>query len=171
VKNRELSPPGLLLDVGCGTGENAIFLAQNGFTTYAVDIAQPAIERAIVEAKQRQTKVDFRMSDALNLEFDDEMFDYVTDCGLFHTFDDTRRRRFVEEIARVTKPGGTYFILCFSDKEPTNWGGPRRVSRKELLTFLSPSFTVNYVRDELFATRIHNEGGKAYLASATRKSN
>ena len=168
MKNRELSPPGLLLDVGCGTGENVIFLAQNGFTSYAVDFAQKAIERAIVKAKQRHTRVDFRVSDALNLEFEDELFDYVTDCGLFHTFDDTRRRRFVSEIARVTRSGGTYFILCFSDKEPTSWGGPRRISKKELLTSLSPLFTVNYVRDELFATRIHAVGGNAYLASATR---
>jgi len=170
VKSGELSPPAVLLDVGCGTGENAIFYAQSGFTTYGVDFAYVAIEKAIVKAKQKHSKVDFKVSDALNLEFDDEMFDYITDCGLFHTFDDNSRRHFVNEVARVLRPSGTYFMACFSDKEPADWGGPRRVSKKEILTSLSPLFTVNYVRDEVFATRLHgDEGGKAYLTSATRK--
>ncbi len=170
VKSGELSPPAVVLDVGCGTGENAIFYAQSGFTTYGVDFAYVAIEKAIVKAKQRHAKVDFKVSDALNLEFDDEMFDYVTDCGLFHTFDDNSRRRFVTEAARVLRPGGAYFMACFSDKEPADWGGPRRVSKKEILSSLSPLFTVNYVRDAFFATKLHGEeGGKAYLASATRK--
>lgn len=155
--------------MGCGTGENAIFYAQHGFTTYGVDLAQAAISKAVVKAKQRYAKVDFRVSNALSLEFDDEMFDYATDSGVFHVFDDKNRKRFVDEVARILRPGGTYFMLCFSEKEPTGWGGPRRVSKKEILSSLDPHFTVNYVRDAFLATRLHDEqGGKAYLASATR---
>ncbi len=170
LKSNELSAPAVLLDAGCGTGENAIFFAQNGFTTYGIDFAYAAIQKAIVKAKQRHAVVDFRVSDALNQEFEDEMFDYATDSGLFHTFDDNSRRKYVAEIARVIRPGGTYFMMCFSDKEPTDWGGPRRVSKKEILSSLSPLFTVNYVRDAFFATRLHGEeGGKAYLSSSTKK--
>jgi hypothetical protein len=73
-------------------------------------------------------------------------------------------------MARVLAPGGRYFMLCFSEKEPTGWGGPRRVTRQEIETAFTPLFRINYIRDSLFATRIHNNGGKAYLISAIRKS-
>ncbi len=170
IQTGEMSPPAVVVDLGCGTGENSILYAQHGFTTYGVDLSQSAISKAVVKAKQRLVKVDFRVSNALSLEFDDEMFDYATDSGLFHIFDDKNRRRYVEEVARIVKPGGTYFMACFSEKEPTDWGGPRRVSKKEILSTLGQLFTVNYVKDAFFATRIHDErGGKAYLTSATRK--
>ncbi len=60
-------------------------------------------------------------------------------------------------------------MLCLSDKEPTNWGGPRRITKEEIATTFSPLFNINYIRDAYFATRIHNNGGRAYLTSATRK--
>jgi len=63
---------------------------------------------------------------------------------------------------------GKYFMLCFSEKEPTNWGGPRRVTRKEIESTFSPLFNINYIQDAVFATRFHNNGGKAYLTSATK---
>jgi hypothetical protein len=61
-------------------------------------------------------------------------------------------------------------MLCFSDKEPTNWGGPRRVTKAEIEATFSPFFNINYIRDDYFATRIHNNGGRAYLTSATKRS-
>jgi hypothetical protein len=60
-------------------------------------------------------------------------------------------------------------MLCFSDKEPTSWGGPRRVTKEEIEATFSLFFNINYIRDDYFATRIHNNGGRAYLTSATRK--
>ena len=60
-------------------------------------------------------------------------------------------------------------MLCFSDKEPTNWGGPRRITKEEIETTFSPLFNINYIKDAYFATRIHNNGGRAYLTSATKK--
>jgi hypothetical protein len=60
-------------------------------------------------------------------------------------------------------------MLCFSDKDPTNWGGPRRITKKEIEATFSPLFKINYIRDASFATQIHNNGGRAYLTSATKK--
>jgi hypothetical protein len=59
-------------------------------------------------------------------------------------------------------------MLCFSDKEPTGWGGPRRITREEIEKTFSPRFEIKYIRDVFFATRIHAKGGKAYLTSATK---
>ncbi|HEV2120958.1 MAG TPA: class I SAM-dependent methyltransferase [Candidatus Bathyarchaeia archaeon] len=167
VRVRELNKGGVL-DVGCGTGENALYLAENGFSVVGVDLSNRAIAAAKAKATERGLKVDFRTGNVLSLDFKDGLFDNVTDSGLFHTFNDIERPVYAREIARVLAPRGRYFMLCFSEKEPTNWGGPRRVARGEIEATFSPLFKINFIRDALFATRFHNSGGKAYLTSATR---
>jgi SAM-dependent methyltransferase len=158
------------LDVGCGTGENALFLAENGFSTAAVDLSTRAIDAARAKASQRKLKVDFRVANALSLDFDSSSFANVIDSGLFHTFNDNERIAFAREIARVLATSGGYYMLCFSDKEPTNWGGPRRVTIEEIEAAFSPLFNINYIKDSYFATRFHNNGGRAYLTSSTKRS-
>lgn len=165
--NSELNP-GRVLDVGCGTGENAIFLAQIGFSVTGVDLVRDAIQAASAKITIRKVKVEFRVGSALALEFGEGTFDNVIDSGLFHTFSDQERVVFALEIRRVLRKGGKYFMLCFSEKEPTDWGGPRRVTKREIEQTFSPQFKINYVRDSYFATRIHDKGGRAYLTSATR---
>jgi len=168
VRAGELNIGGVL-DVGCGTGENALYLAEKGFSVVGVDLATRAIDAAKAKSTERKLKVDFRIANALSLEFKNDYFDNAIDSGLFHTFNESNRVDFAIEIARVIKTGGKYFMLCFSDKEPTNWGGPRRITKEEIATTFSPLFNINYIRDAYFATRIHNNGGRAYLTSATRK--
>jgi len=158
-----------VLDVGCGTGENALYLAQNGFSVAGVDLSTRAIVAAKAKAEERKLKIDFRLANALSLEFQSGRFDNAIDSGLFHTFTDNDRISFAHEIARVLTRNGGYFMLCFSDKEPTNWGGPRRITKEEIETTFSPLFNINYIKDAYFATRIHNNGGRAYLTSATKK--
>ena len=167
AQNGELNP-GRVLDIGCGTGENAIFLAQNGFTVTGIDLAPSAIQAAKRKAHGKGVTVNFQTGDALSLEFDDGFFDNVIDSGLFHTFPDDQRMIFVGEIGRVLRTGGKYFMQCFSEKEPTDWGGPRRITRGEIEQALSRLFRISYIRDALFDTRIHEKGGRAYLTSATR---
>ena len=169
VRTGELNR-GKVLDVGCGTGENALYLAEKGFTVVGIDLTNRAIIVAKAKAAERKVKVDFREGNALSLDFKDGSFDSVIDSGLFHTFPDDDRPSYAREIARVLAPRGKYFMLCFSDKEPTSWGGPRRVTREEIETTFSPLFKINYIRDASFVTRFHKDGGKAYLTSATRIS-
>ncbi len=157
-----------VLDVGCGTGENALYLAEKGFTVIGVDLTNRAISAAKAKAAKKKLKVDFREGNALSLDFKDSAFDNVIDSGLFHTFADDDRPVYAREVARVLARRGKYFMLCFSEKEPTNWGGPRRVTRKEIESTFSPLFNINYIQDAVFATRFHNNGGKAYLTSATK---
>lgn len=161
---------GVVLDVGCGTGENALYLAKIGFPVVGVDLSSRAIVTAKTKANERKLKVDFRVANALSLDFKTGQFDNAIDSGLFHTLNDNDRLSFTREIARVLTTNGRYFMLCFSDKEPTNWGGPRRITKEEIEATFSPLFKINHIRDTFFATRIHNDGGRAYLTSATRRS-
>ena len=161
---------GSVLDVGCGTGENALYIAENGFSAVGVDLSSRAIVAAKAKAIERKLRVDFRLANALSLDFKGSHFDNAIDSGLFHTFNHSDRVSFANEIARVLKPNGSYFMLCFSDKEPTNWGGPRRLTREEIVATFASLFKINYIRDSVFATRLHENGGRAYLTSATKKS-
>ena len=161
---------GRVLDVGCGTGENALYLAENGFSVSGVDLSNRAIAAARGKAAERKMKVDFREGNALSLGFKEGTFDNIIDSGLFHTFPDDDRPVYAREVARVLARRGKYFMLCFSEKEPTNWGGPRRVTRKEIEATFSLFFKINYIREALFATRFHSNGGKAYLTSAVKIS-
>src|SRR5689334_2538455 len=82
---------GSVLDVGCGTGENALYLAGLGHEVWGIDYVRVAIERAQQKARERKPNARFQEGNALELERLGRMFDTVIDCGLFHTFDDEQR--------------------------------------------------------------------------------
>ncbi len=161
--------PGRVLDVGCGTGENAMFLAENGCSVAGVDIAHRAIEIAREKAAKRHLHVDFSVCDVLTLGscFREGEFDTVIDSGLFHALTDEERPVYVKQVYRVLKDGGKYFMMCFSDKEPGEWG-PRRVSKEEIIGSFVPLFRINYIKDSAFESLIHEGGAKAYLVSAIK---
>lgn len=161
---------GKVLDIGCGTGENAIFLAQNGFSVVGIDLVASAIEQAKQKANKLGLNIDFSVGDALHLRFHPDEFDSVIDSALFHIFDDKSRRAYLDQIAKVLRPDGGYFMLCFSESEPTDWGGPRRVSKEEIEEALAPNFEVNFIHDSIIETNFHEAGGGlAYISSARRR--
>lgn len=155
---------GRVLDVGCGTGENVLFLAERGFAATGIDGAPTAIRKARAKAKRRGLDVKFEVADALNLAQPERPFDTIIDTGLFHVFDDEGRDRYTQSVRNVIRPGGRYFMMCFSDKEPGNWG-PRRVTKAEIETVFSEGWSIHSIDATAFETNLGP--AQAWLVAAT----
>ena len=154
---------GSVLDIGCGTGENALFLAGRGHDVWGIDFAPTAIAKAKAKAKQRDLKATFRVSDALQLQKLGRTFDTVIDSGLFHTFDDRDRVRFPRSLASVLPHGGRYRMMCFSEREPGDWG-PRRVTQAEIRETFAKGWEIESIRAAKFEAIVEGGGAEAWLA-------
>jgi cyclopropane fatty-acyl-phospholipid synthase-like methyltransferase len=159
---------GSVLDIGCGTGEHALFFAAEGHETWGIDSAPLAIRKAQEKAKARGLAVHFLVRDALDLASLERTFDTVTDSGLFHTLSDEDRPVFEKSLASILPPGGIYFMLCFSDREPPGYG-PRRIAEREIRESFSDGWSINYIRPATFESRTRAEGPRAWLSSITKK--
>jgi len=97
---------GSVLDAGCGTGDTALFLAGRGCKVTGIDFLEVPIQRAQRKAAERGLQATFLVKDAMTLKDWTERFDNVIDSGLFHVLSDEDRRRCVEGLTTVLKPGG-----------------------------------------------------------------
>jgi ubiquinone/menaquinone biosynthesis C-methylase UbiE len=159
---------GAVLDVGCGTGENALHVASLGLSVLGVDVAETALAIARAKAEDRGVEVAFAAADAFQLERLGRRFETVLDCGLFHTFDDDERPGYVASLASVTEHDGTLYVLCFSDEGPDT--GPHPVSREELRTAFNPGtgWKVAAIEPDRVHTRYHDDGAPAWFATIKR---
>jgi SAM-dependent methyltransferase len=158
---------GRVLDVGCGTGEHVLMAAAIGLEATGVDAAPKAIATAERKAQERGIEARFLVGDALKLPALGERFDVVLDSGLFHVFDDDDRARFVESLRPVMPLGGSYFMLCFSDRQPGEWG-PRRVTEAEIRSSFAEGWHVDSIEESRFDVTFSPEGVAAWQASITR---
>lgn len=136
-----------VLDVGCGTGQTALFLASRGHDVTGIDAAPAAIDVAKARAAERGLDVCFRAADVLEVLPDlVGSFHAVTDVGFFHALSDGQRTDFAARLAEKLAPGGVYAMLRFSERVPGAWG-PRRVSEAEIRgTFAGPAWRVREIR-------------------------
>lgn len=158
---------GTVLDVGCGTGENALYLAGRGHPVMGLDASETAVARAREKAAARGlAAAQFHVWDALELRRLRKSFDTVIDSGLFHVFADEQRRPYAQALAEVTASGSDVFILCWSDAEPPG-PGPRRVAEHELRDAFRSIFAVMEVAPAEFE-RVAGAPARAWLARLTR---
>jgi cyclopropane fatty-acyl-phospholipid synthase-like methyltransferase len=165
---------GRVLDSGCGSGDLAIWLAEKGGTVTGVDFLEPPLEAARRKAAERAVAVNFLRMDARDLGSIPERFDAVTDCGLFHTFDDAGRSEYVQALATLLEPGARLFMLCFATDEPGTHG-PRRVSEHELRAAFRDGWAIESIEPSRFevvpgiaGAKFTPGGARAWFATIRR---
>jgi cyclopropane fatty-acyl-phospholipid synthase-like methyltransferase len=159
---------GMLLDSGCGTGENTMLAAGHGAEALGVDVAPSAIAQARRKAAERGSPARFEVSDVLELGQLGQTFDTVVDSGVFHVFDDADRARYVASLASVMKPGATCYLMCFSDRQPGD-AGPRRVSQDELTAAFHDGWAIQSISAETFVINFQGRSeAQAWLATIER---
>jgi len=141
---------GRVLDAGCGTGEHVLLAAAHGAAAMGVDLSAVAIEKARAKAAERGLTARFEVADALHLDRLGETFGTVLDSGLFHVFEDADRACYVLSLAAVVEPGGTCYMMCFSDSQPGAWG-PRRVRREEIKHAFADGWEIVSLTPDAFA--------------------
>jgi SAM-dependent methyltransferase len=159
---------GAVLDVGCGTGENALHLASLGLSVLGVDVAETALAIARAKADDRGIEAEFAAADAFQLQRLGRRFATVLDCGLLHTLDGQERPRYVASLASVTDHDGTLYVLCFADEGPDP--GPHPIRQQELHAAFNPDtgWTVAAIEGDRVQTRYHDHGAPAWLATIKR---
>lgn len=115
IIEREHISAGAALDIGCGTGTNAIYLAQHGFDVLGLDVAHLAIRRASRKAKEADVEVKFQTGNFLDLS--EARFDFVLDVGCFHGLLAKDQARYVDVLHRVLIPGGSYLLYAWGPRE------------------------------------------------------
>ncbi len=157
---------GDVLDAGCGTGENALYVAARGHRVMGIDAAPSAIVRAREKAAARGLQVPFLVADALDLAKLRRRFETVIDCGLFHTFAPEQRRTYAHSLCEVLSPGGTLHLLCFSDEEPPG-PGPHRIAESDIADAFRSIFALTRIRPGRFERRAP-EPARAWVATLVR---
>lgn len=147
--------PSRILDVGCGLGTQAIYMAKNGFEVFGVDIATRAIEKAKKLAQFSQVKVSFKHADVLALPYGADSFDIIYDRGCFHHLKSREQEIYKHEISRVLTDGGTFLLVVFA----------QALSGNELEQFFTPAFEL--VDEEIFSYTEKGTGNTIALRSLT----
>ena len=158
---------GKVLDAGCGTGEHALMAARLGLDATGIDAAPAAIALAEAKARDRGIAARFLVHDALRLGDLGEQFDTVLDCGLFHGFGDHERRKYAASLVTAVVPGGRCFLLCFSDRQPGDWG-PRRVTQAEIRQSFADGWRVDAIEPAIGETLLDPPEIQCWLARITR---
>ncbi|MFF7203146.1 class I SAM-dependent methyltransferase [Streptomyces sp. NPDC008141] len=163
---------GRVLDVGCGTGEHVLMCHDLGLDATGVDLAAGALRVAEDKARRRGAIVRFLHHDARRLDDLGEQFDTALDSGLFHMLDPDDRAAFAHGLHAALRPGGRYFLLCFSDREPGSPGvhGPHRLTRHDITVAFADTLRIDSLEPATIEFTLDPAGIRGWLVAMTKVS-
>lgn len=124
------------IDLGCGAGNYAIYLAGKGFDVTGVDISPVAIKHARENALKKGVKCRFLVTDLLgDLHEIDETFDFAYDWELLHHIFPGDRETYAKNVHKLLNPGGKYLSVCFNEGD-RSFGGTGRYRKTGIGTVL-----------------------------------
>ncbi len=146
------------IDMGCGAGTSAIYLASRGFDMTGVDGSPTAIRLAQRRAQEKGVRCRFLVADLLgDLHEIPETFDFAYDWEVLHHIFPDDRETYIRNVSRMLNPQGRYWSVCFSEADP-QFGGEGKFRRtpigttlyfsseSEIRDLLSPSFLIQEVK-------------------------
>jgi methyl halide transferase len=138
--------PQTVLELGCGSGADAVALAKRRFEVTAVDCSPIAVERARLRAEQHDALLRFVLDDVLDFAQTAGQFDFVYDAGLYHAIRQTDLDRYLDALWRVTRPGSHYLCLAGAPETRADDTGPPQVSKDEIHSELGRLFEFVHLR-------------------------
>lgn len=131
------------LDIGCGTGDNSTWLAQNGFSTIGTDISSDALEKAKDKATKASITCSFLNIDFLTQKVEGDPFGFVFDRGCFHSFNsEDDRNIFSQNVAIHLEDSGLWLTLVGNADEQRGTPGPPQRSAKNIILAVEPYFEI-----------------------------
>ena len=167
IEEKKFESP--ILDLGCGSGDNAIELARRGYRVLGMDLVPEALRRAREKAAKAglMQPPEFLEGDALRLQESGVEAETVLDCALFHVFEDEERPRYVNGLEEVLSPGGRLHILSFSELEARE-PGPRRLTRESIAGAFGRGWTLEEAVRCRYFDRIRADGAHAWRVTFRR---
>jgi SAM-dependent methyltransferase len=146
-----------VLDVGCGTGDNSIWLAQNRFQVVGTDVSDIAIEKAKEKASKANVKCDFILVDFLRNKIEGAPFGFIFDRGCFHSFSsEDDRRRFAKNAAIHLEKAGLWLTIVGNADEDRQGPGPPQRTAKDIVLAVEPYFEILSLQSSYFGSNHPN---------------
>lgn len=157
--------PCRVLEIGCGNGNDAIFLAQKGFDVTAIDISKRAIEEAKKRAERTGVHCNFLVENILELKFVSGKFGFVYDRGCFHFVPEEKRDRYAKIVKQFLLKDGYFLLIASSDKDTVT--GPYSFSKEDIRKIFRNDFDILDIH--LIILKQHKEKPTPYLCVMKRK--
>jgi cyclopropane fatty-acyl-phospholipid synthase-like methyltransferase len=131
------------LEIGCGTGDNSIWLAQENFDVLGVDTSEIAIQEATAKASKANVNCSFIVINFLTSKIEGAPFGFAFDRGCFHLFNlDEERKRFAENIAAHLENDGLWLSIVGNADEQRDRPGPPQRTARDIINSVEPYFEI-----------------------------
>lgn len=176
IRSRELArvleehpiAPCRVVELGCGSGTNALFLAEQGFDVTAFDLAPTAIDIAQKRAEAANLAIRFEVADLVRFDLDWEPFDFIFDRGCYHCARKVDLQGFRQTVMQLSRPGTRYLLLTGNANEQTD-EGPPRLHEHEIRSDWEDLFDIEFLREFHFEDPGGVEGPLGWSGLLTRK--